>query len=74
MEKYIESGLLNKYNFTYKGESDVIKRAVKSGVSAFVVDGLTALRVKPVIELAIERFKEMQSLYKELNESKVNFE
>lgn len=60
--------------FAEKGESYVIKKAIKSGVSAFIVDGLTARRVKPVIELAIERFKEMQSLYTELNESKANID
>lgn len=60
--------------FSDKGESDVIKKAVKTGVSAFVVDGLTARRVKPVIELAIARFTEMQFLYKELTETKENLE
>lgn len=60
--------------FADKGESDVIKKAVKAGVSAFIVDGLTARRIKPVIELAIERFIEMQSLYKKLAESKENLE
>ena len=60
--------------FSDKGELNVIEKAVKVGVSAFVVDGLTARRVKPVIELAIARFKEMQSLYKELSETKENLE
>ncbi|MDH5601344.1 MAG: ANTAR domain-containing protein [Gammaproteobacteria bacterium] len=60
--------------FAEKGESKVIKKAVKSGVSAFIVDGLTARRIKPVIELAIERFIEMQSLYKKLAESKESLE
>ena len=60
--------------FAEKGETSVIKKAVKAGVSAFIVDGLTARRIKPVIELAIERFKEMQSLYKELIETKTSLE
>lgn len=60
--------------FAEKGEVDVIQQAVKAGVSAFVVDGLAATRIKPVIELSIERFKEMQSLYKELSETKTNLE
>ena len=60
--------------FADKGESDVINKAVKTGVSAFIVDGLTAQRVKPVIELAIARFNEMQSLYREISESKSNLE
>lgn len=60
--------------FADKSESDVIEKAIKAGVAAFVVDGLTAQRVKPVIELAIARFKEMQSLYKEISDSKTNLE
>lgn len=58
--------------FSDKGESEVIKKAVKTGVSAFVVDGLTSQRVKPVIELAIARFNERQFLYKEISQSKTN--
>ena len=60
--------------FAEKSEEDVIKKAVKSGVSAFIVDGLTGTRLKPVIELAIARFTEMQSLYKKLAASEVNLE
>jgi len=60
--------------FADKGETNVIKKAVKTGVSAFIVDGLAARRMKPVIELAVIRFKEMQSLYKELTETKTNLE
>ena len=60
--------------FAEKSEEDVIKKAVKSGVSAFIVDGLTGSRLKPVIELAIARFNETQSLYKKLAASEVNLE
>jgi len=60
--------------FAEKSEEDVINKAVKSGVSAFIVDGLTGRRLKPVIELAIARFNEMQSLYKKLAASEENLE
>ena len=60
--------------FAEKGEEDVINNAVKSGVSAFIVDGLTGRRLKPVIDLAIARFNEMQSLYKKLAASENNLE
>lgn len=60
--------------FAEQGEEDVINMAVTSGVSAFIVDGLTGRRIKPVIELAIARFNEMQSLYKKLAASEVNLE
>lgn len=60
--------------FAEQGEEDVINKAVQSGVSAFIVDGLTGRRLKPVIDLAIARFNEMQSLYKKLAASEVNLE
>jgi len=60
--------------FAEKSEEDVINKAVKSRVSAFIVDGLTGRRLKPVIELAIARFNEMQSLYRKLAASEVNLE
>ena len=69
---------LNKFKpkpivfFAAKGELNVIKKAIEIGVSAFIVDGLTAKRVKPVVELAFQRFKVRQALYKELNELKLN--
>ena len=58
--------------FAAKGELNVIKKAIQIGVSAFIVDGLTAKRVKPVVELAFERFKVRQALYRELNDLKLN--
>lgn len=81
-DQYIFNQLseINKVNpkpivfFAEKSEEDVIKKAVKSGVSAFIVDGLTGSRLKPVIELAIARFDEMQSLYEKLAASEVNLE
>ena len=58
--------------FAAKGESNVIKKAIEIGVSAFIVDGLTAKRVKPVVEHAFQRFKVRQALYKELSELKLD--
>jgi len=56
--------------FADHSENDVIKTVVKAGVSAFVVDGLSAKRIKPVIELAIVRFNETQQLREELIKTK----
>ena len=60
--------------FADKGETGIIKKAVKAGVGAFIVDGLTARKIRPVIELSIERFKEMRSLQTELDETKNRLE
>jgi len=60
--------------FADQGESGIIKKAVKAGVGAFIVDGLTARKIRPVIELSIERFKEIRSLQTELVETKNRLE
>ncbi len=46
------------------------QQAIDAGVSAYVVDGLTPKRVKPVIDVAIARFKVMDGLRTELKKTK----
>ncbi len=46
------------------------QQAIEAGVSAYVVDGLTPKRVKPVIDVAIARFKVMNDLRSELKKTK----
>lgn len=48
----------------------MIEEAMKAGVSAYVIDGLSAQRVKPVIEVAIARFREFQALRSELERTR----
>jgi two-component system, response regulator / RNA-binding antiterminator len=45
---------------------DTIREAVRAGVSAYVVDGLDASRVKSIVEVAVARFDEHQRLRAEL--------
>lgn len=56
------------------GGTDTIETVVKSGVHAYIVDGLESKRIQPIIETAIIRFKEYQSLRKELIETKATLE
>ena len=49
--------------------SETIREAVRAGVSAYVVDGLDAARVKPIVEVACARFEEFQRLKTELAEA-----
>jgi len=56
--------------FADRSENEVINAVVNAGVSAFVVDGLSATRIKPVMELAIVRFKQNQKLREELAKTK----
>lgn len=56
--------------FANNADPDTIADAVKAGVSAYVVDGLTEGRLKPILDVAIARFREHQKLRDELEEMK----
>jgi response regulator NasT len=55
--------------FAQESDEDVIRKAVRAGVSAYVVDGVGASRLKPVIEVACIQFAEHQALKRELDEA-----
>lgn len=52
----------------------VIKQAIKAGVSAYVVHEILPQRIKSVIAVARERFKQVQSLRNELQQTKTQLE
>ena len=52
--------------FASESDADVIRAAVRAGVSAYVVDGLDPQRIQPVIEVARARFEDYQALRREL--------
>ena len=56
--------------FAEKSDQVTITEAVKAGVSAYVVDGLNAKRIQPIMEVAIARFREYQTLRNELAKTK----
>ncbi|WP_084398837.1 ANTAR domain-containing response regulator [Henriciella aquimarina] len=60
--------------FVENGDGSLAKEAVRAGVSAYIVDGLSQSRVLPVIEIAIERFRMVDGLWKELKKSKDDLE
>lgn len=60
--------------FVEDGDGSLAKEAVRAGVSAYIVDGLSPRRVLPVIEVAIERFRMVDALHKELKKSKEDLE
>lgn len=55
--------------FATDGAPEVIREAVRAGVSAYVVDGLDAARVKAVIDVAVARFEDFQRLREQLAEA-----
>ena len=52
--------------FSADNDSEKIREAVRAGVNAYVVDGLAPSRVQPIIDVAVARFEELQSLRSEL--------
>ncbi len=56
--------------FADKGDSDTITEAVRAGVSAYVVDGMDTRRIRPILDVAIARFREYQALKDELAQTK----
>lgn len=56
--------------FTAGDSRHMASKAIESGVSAFVVDGVQTQRVGTVIEVAVARFQETQRLRRELNETR----
>ncbi|WP_417669520.1 ANTAR domain-containing response regulator [Roseibium sp.] len=56
--------------FVDKSESGSIEAAVDAGVSAYVVDGLKKERVKPILDMAISRFRAYSRLNQELREAR----
>lgn len=56
--------------FAEDDDSDVIRRSIEAGVSAYVVDGLKPERVNTIIKVAISRFNAHQSLRGELEKTR----
>lgn len=54
--------------FARSADPDTIAEAVKAGVSAYVVDGMTPGRLQPILDVAIARFREHQKLRGELED------
>lgn len=57
--------------FAQNSDSETIRRAMRAGVSAYVVDGMNPNRLQPVIEVAIARFQEFQGMRRELENTKL---
>ncbi len=56
--------------FTYDDSRDVIQLAIKTGVSAYIVDGLQANRIVSILDTACFRFNEQQRIKNELAKTK----
>lgn len=56
--------------FAADGERDSIRAAIDAGVTAYVVEGLAAHRVQPILEVAQARFAADRALRSELADAK----
>ena len=52
--------------FTGDRENKTIQAAIKAGVTAYIVDGVSQARLKPIMDVALARFQADQSLREEL--------
>ena len=56
--------------FAARSDAETIRRAMRAGVSAYVVDGLSPSRLQGIMNVAIARFDEHQSLHAQLAETR----
>lgn len=56
--------------FSADRESETIRSAVRAGVTAYIVDGLSEERIQPILHVAVERFEAEQALRQELASAK----
>ncbi len=56
--------------FVDQSDAEATGAAIDAGVSAYVVDGLSKQRIKPVVDLAVRRFQAFSRLQRELDEAK----
>ena len=60
--------------FVDRSDSEAIAAAVDAGVSAYVVDGLRQERIKPILDMAVNRFNAFARLTRELQEARDELE
>lgn len=60
--------------FAEEDDSSHIEAAIRAGVSAYIVDGMQPSRVKPILQVAVARFREFQALRTELDTVKSQLE
>ena len=60
--------------FAEDQQTETINKVIRSGVSAYIVDGLEPRRLKSIVEIAIARFHEQQALKDELQKTRNQLE
>ena len=60
--------------FAQNSDKLTTEEAVKAGVSAYVIDGFDPARLVPIMEVAVARFREIQALRGELEQTRNKLE
>jgi two-component system, response regulator / RNA-binding antiterminator len=60
--------------FAKDGNIDTINQAIKAEVNAYIIDGLEHMRINNIINVAIARFNQQQSLKNALEEARAKLE
>lgn len=60
--------------FTEDSDTEKLRQAVRAGVAAYVVAGLTPERLRPILEAAITRYEVKNELAEELTQTKATLE
>lgn len=58
--------------FTHDEDAGKMRTAIRAGVSAYIVGGVTSERVKPIVDVAVLRFEEHQALRRELDQARTS--
>jgi response regulator NasT len=58
--------------FTQDKDQSRMREALQAGVSAYVVDGLSADRVRPIVDMALARFEQWQAMRQELDKAQAS--
>ncbi|MDD5277315.1 MAG: ANTAR domain-containing protein [Methylovulum sp.] len=56
--------------FSAPDDQHFMQEAIRAGVSAYMLEGLNQSQIMPVIEVAMARFREFQTLQKELEDTR----
>lgn len=56
--------------FTNNNDTSEVRHAVASGVTAYIVAGLSSERIRPILDVAMARFEHEQALRQELADTK----
>jgi response regulator NasT len=56
--------------FTDDARPESIRAATQAGVTSYVVDGLDAARIRPILDVAMSRFQAYQALHDELEQTR----